>query len=153
MGGTGLGALEAAKGELVRALSRLEPSHRFQVIAYNQKCAYLHGVRSLLAATDRNVEGVRDFLAGLAAFGGTEHELALGLALSLKPDVVFLLTDGADPHLSAPQLRQIQKLAAGRTSIHCVQFGSGPLQDKDNFMMRLSRQNNGGYQYVQMSRP
>ena len=70
--------------------------------------------------------------------------------MSLRPDVVFLLTDGADPYLNAAQLQQTRRLAAGRTSIHCIQFGFGPLQESDNFMMRLARQNDGGYQYVEM---
>jgi hypothetical protein len=151
MGGTGLGVLEAAAKELASALSRLTPSHRFQVIAYHQQCVYLQGTRRLLPATEENKQAVQTFLGGLAAFGGTEHFLALQLALALKPDVIFLLTDGGDPHLNAAQLRELRRLAAARTSIHCLQFGFGPLQESDNFMMRLAQQNRGGYQYLQVS--
>jgi hypothetical protein len=148
MGGAGLGALAAAQRELTSALSHLSPDHRFLVIAYNQQCEHLRGARTLVPATDENKQAVAQFLSGLAALDGTGHFLALQMGLGLKPDVVFLLTDGADPHLNESQLTQIRKLAAGRTSIHCVQFGFGPLQEADNFMMRLASQNNGGYQYV-----
>ena len=152
MGSVGLGALGEAERELAKALAHLAPSHRFQVIAYHQQCVYLLNTRKLVPASDQNKQAVQDFFTGLAAFGGTEHFLALQLALGLRPDAVFLLTDGADPHLNESQLRQIRKLAAGQTTIHCIQFGFGPLQEKDNFMMRLASQNNGGYQFVSTSR-
>jgi hypothetical protein len=78
--------------------------------------------------------------------------MALRAALAMEPDAVFLLTDGGDPHLNEIQLANIRKLAARRTTIHCIQFGFGALGDDDNFMMRLARENGGGYTYVNMSR-
>ena len=74
----------------------------------------------------------------------------LSIALRLRPDVIFVLTDGGDPPLSSPEMELLTRENDGRTAIHCVHFGSGPLQDEDNFLRRLAARNSGGYAYVDM---
>jgi hypothetical protein len=69
----------------------------------------------------------------------------------MEPDVVFLLTDGGDPRLNEIQLKNLQKLASGVATIHCIQFGFGALLESDSFMARLARGNGGRYTYVDMS--
>lgn len=150
MGGGGLGVLRDAEEELVRALQRLEAEHRFQVVVYHDKSVYLER-RELLPATDANKALVPGFLSTKAAFGATEHERALMSALSLEPDVIFLLTDGGEPALKDPQIRAIARLATPRTAIHCVQFGSGPLRDSNNFLARLAAATGGEYGYVDVN--
>jgi hypothetical protein len=149
MGGGGLGAIEAAAKELAGCVGRLEESHKFQVIAYNQKPLYLTG-RELLPATEGNKKQLIEFVKDLPAFGATEHEIGIFAALKLKPDVIFLLTDGGDPHLSAGQLRSIQGAAQG-TAIHCLHFGSGPRGDERSFLQTLAEKNGGSYVYIDMS--
>ena len=150
MGGSGLNALLAARGQLSRALERLSPQHQFQIVAYHHKCVYYKTTR-LIPATEENKSGVADFIDSLASFGGTGHEMAVRAGVAMEPDVVFLLTDGGEPSLNEIQLAGIHKLASGRTTIHCIQFGFGPLSDGDNFLMQVARQNGGGYTYVNMS--
>lgn len=150
MGGEGLGALDAASLELSKGLNRLTSEHQFQIIAYNNKLHFLNE-RRLLPATDENKLSVRKFFTDLAAFGGTEHELALHSALRFKPDVVFWLTDGGDPDLNQGQLHVLKQQAGNHTIIHSIQFGFGPPQESDNFMMQVARQNRGVYHYVDMA--
>jgi hypothetical protein len=150
MGREGLGALEAAEEELLSALTPLQSIHTFQVVAYHHQCVFLHR-REMLPATDENKQSVRGFLSNLAPFGATEHEMALHSALSYKPDVIYLLTDGGDPELTDPQIRTITKLAGTRTTIHCIQFGFGPQQDSSNFLHRIASSNRGGYLYVDVA--
>jgi len=150
MGGGGLGVLQDAEDELVRALKGLEAKHRFQVVVYHDKSVYLQR-RELLPATAANKALVPGFLSTKAAFGATEHERALMSALSLEPDVIFLLTDGGEPLLKDQQIRAIAKFASPRTSIHCVQFGSGPLQDSNIFLARLAAATGGEYGYVDVN--
>ena len=149
MGGGGLGAIEAAAKELAGCIDRLEESHKFQVIAYNQKPLYLTG-RELLPATDGNKKQLIEFVKNLPAFGATEHEVGIFAALKLKPDVIFLFTDGGDPHLSTGQLRAIQDAAKG-TAIHSLHFGSGPRGDERSFLQTLAEKNSGSYVYIDMS--
>lgn len=150
MGGGGLGVLQDAEDELVRVLSGLEEKHRFQVAVYHDKSVYIER-RELLAATDENKSLVRDFLGTKAAFGATNHKFALTSALSLEPDIIFLLTDGGDPGLKDHEIREIARFASTRTSIHCIQFGTGPLRDSNNFLARLAAATGGEYGYIDVN--
>ncbi len=107
MGGEGLGALALAEREFNRALTALEPTHKFQIVAYHHNRVFF-GERELVAATDANKRRVSQFMRGLAAFGGTDHLMALTAALSFDPDVVFLLTDGGDPRLTKAHSRSCE---------------------------------------------
>jgi hypothetical protein len=151
MGADGLNVLNAARGELSRALAHLLPTHRFQVVAYNHQCVYLERPR-LLPATEENKAAVAPFLDSLGAFGGSGHEMALRASLAMEPDVVFLLSDGGDPPLSDIELTNLRRLAAGRTSIHCIRFGFGPEAEETLCMKQLAAQNSGSYTYVDMSK-
>ena len=150
MGRQGLQALAAAEAELIRGLSQLKPNHRFQVMAYHHHSVYLID-RELLRATKDNLQAIRGYLSHLAAFGATDHEKALRTALTWEPDVLFLLTDGGEPGLTAAQIRMISRRAAGKTVIHCIQFGFGPQRTEANFLTRLADENSGSYRYVNMS--
>lgn len=149
MGGHGLGAIAAAQTELVRELAHLEPDHRFQVIAYNQGLRRLSRSGMVEASKD-NKDLVEHFLRETVAAGGTAHEPALTAALRLRPDVVFVLTDGGEPHLSEPEIDLLTRENRGHTTVHCLHFGSGPLQQPDNFLSRFASRNGGGYGYVDM---
>lgn len=150
MGGDGLNALAAARDELTRVLADLESNHRFQVLAYHHGCVYCNTPR-LVPATKENKAKVSPFIDGLAAFGGTVHEMALRAALAMEPDVVFLLTDGGDPHLNEIQRKNIKKLADGLATIHCIQFGYRSPSDGAEFMKKLAQDNGGSYVFVDMS--
>jgi hypothetical protein len=149
MGHRGLGAIAAAAKELAASIDRLGPEQKFQVIAYNQKAESLGG-RELLPATPENKRRLIEFVSSTVAVGATEHEMGLFAALRHKPDVIFLLTDAGDPGLKPGQLRAIHESAAGRTAIHCLHFGAGPLSADNNFMEQLAADNGGSYVYIDM---
>jgi hypothetical protein len=146
MGGQGLNVLAAAADELSRAVNSLKEFHQFQIVAYHHQTLCISR-RELLNATDDAKAQVGEFIDNLAAFGGTEHEAALIMALSMNPDVVVLITDGGLPELNESQLKRISRAAHG-AQIHCIQFGSGPQQDLNTFMRLLAAQNSGTYRYI-----
>jgi von Willebrand factor type A domain len=150
MGGEGLGAIQAAAKELAVHINQLTDQQTFQVIAYNQAVAYFTD-RELIPATAERKRKLVTFIANLAAYGQTEHSRGLLAALRLKPEVIFLLTDGGDPPLDAGQLRTIREQAAPRTAIHCLHFGRGPQADSKNFLARLAAENRGSYVYIDMN--
>lgn len=151
-GSEGAKVLDDAEKELLRALQALQPHHQFQVIAYNDQCAYLKR-RELLAATEENKQAVKGFVSRLTAAGATEHEMALQSALYQQPDVIYLLSDAGLPELTDVQIRKITKLAGTKTEIHCVQFGSGALKGDSSFLSRLAAMNRGSFTYIDTSRP
>ena len=149
MGAQGLNVLSAAATELTTAINQLETYHEFQIVAYHHRTMTIER-RELLNGTEDNKSQVAGFITNLAAFGGTEHELALNSALSLNPDVIVLLTDGGSPELNESQVERLRR-SAGGAQIHCVQFGQGPLQTRNNFMKQLAAKNLGTYRYIDVT--
>ena len=149
MGAQGLNVLSAAAKELTQAINQLETYHEFQIVAYHHRTMTIER-RELLNGTENNKKQVAGFINNLAAFGGTEHELAINSALSLNPDVIVLLTDGGSPELNESQVERLRR-SAGGAQIHCVQFGQGPLQTKSNFMKQLAARNLGTYRYIDVN--
>ena len=146
MGGQGLGVLSQAQKELTAAISKLQPNHQFQIVAYHSRTVTI-SKRQMLDANDENKALVKPFLERLAAFGATEHNYGITAGLAFRPDSVVLLTDGGYPGLTATQLKDIRRMA-GDAEIHCIQFGLGPSQESANFMTRLASQANGTYRYI-----
>ena len=149
MGSGGLGVLQASRTELGDAIANLEEYHRFQVVGYHNQAVPIFGHR-LLNADEQNKKSVPAFISRLAAFGSTDHLMALLTALAYQPDVVVLMTDGGLPELNAGHLKRIKKAARG-AQIHCIQFGRGPGPKSTNFMRLLAVQNQGSYQYVDVN--
>lgn len=152
MGSDGLGAIAVAEVELLAALEKLEANHQFQIVAYNQSPTYFHN-RKLIPVDDDSRHAAREFLHTLVAFGATDHERAMMSALQLRPDVVYLLTDG-DPVINASQRRRIHDETAGRTTISCIQFGRirPDEQATRTALEALARDNRGSYVFIDMSK-
>ena len=147
--------LRAAKAELARSLESLTEKQQFQLIFYNDTpkpfqlagmpLQMIPGEPSMIAAAQRYVESVR-------AFGGTEHDAALKMALRMSPDVIFFLTDGRVPQLSVTQLAEIRNRASRNgTTIHAIEFGLEPSAPRGGFLRDLAAQNGGRYQYIDVA--
>ena len=100
--------IKAAKNQLLKSLKDLGQLHQFQIIFYNKKSRILneHDPR-ILFANDQNKEMARRFVLGMEAFGGTDHMQALNLAINMRPDVIFFLTDAAEPSLNFRRISSI----------------------------------------------
>ncbi len=154
MGGEGRKSLQLAKAELIRSFQRLDRVHQFQIVFYNERPVVFNptGTPGRLAfATDENKQRAVRFLDKIAADGGTDHESALRVAIRLRPDVIFFLTDADDPKLSPGQLAKIRRLAAG-IIINTVEFGPGPKPAARSFLAALAGQNGGKYAYIDISK-
>lgn len=149
MGGDGNAALKAAKAELLASIGKLESTHSFQIVFYNERPARFDpkGNGQTVFANDRNKELAEKFLDSISAQGGTEHEAALRIALKLKPDVIFWLTDADRPKLDDAQIARINHFAAG-TVVHCIEFGSGPKKGEGDFLKKIAAANAGEHVYV-----
>lgn len=150
MGRGGLGVIQAAKSQLTAAINQLEPHHKFQIVGYHEKTVTV-SKRKLLLATDENKKLVPTFIDNLAAFGSTNHEKGLVSAIAFRPDVIVFMTDGGYPELNSSQLKLMRQMAGGRSTIHCIQFGLGNLQKQTNFMSQLARDNQGSFNYIDVS--
>jgi hypothetical protein len=147
--------LAAAKQQLIASLESLDKVHQFQIIFYNQTPSLMQLAPGqppgMEFANDAGKKKAESFIGSILADGGTRHVEALELALSLRPDVIFFLTDAEDPKLSATQLADIRRRNNG-ASINTIEFGSGPASSGQNFLKRLAEQNHGNYGYVDVSK-
>jgi hypothetical protein len=148
------GAMRVAKAELMSSLERLDATQEFQVIFYNNDPLQLvpRNTRSqLFRGIDTQRLEVRRQSDAILPDGGTRHLEALRMALKLNPDVLFFLTDAAEPELTTAELADIKKRNNGGTRIHCIEFGKGPnlqaARGPKNFLQKLAEQNDGQYQY------
>lgn len=139
------GALEVANREVLASLRSLPPQASFQIIIYHSVAQFLLPQHTgwLTAAQLPQVEAA---LLALVPEGGTRHQLALPLALSLQPDVIFFLTDADD--LPAAHVAEVTTRNQGRAIIHTVELTHRHLLQPDMPLQRLARQNRGDYRAV-----
>ncbi len=103
----------------------------------------------LAVADDVNKTAAKRRIAAYQPSGGTEHDSALRLALRLKPDVIFFLTDGdATTRMSRAQLDGVARANTWNAQINVIQFGIGPDTVPVAFLLELARMNGGQFQYV-----
>lgn len=153
MGGVGRTPLAYAKRELISSLQSLDKTQQFQIIFYNDRPTLFHpsGQPGRLSfATEENKARAIRFIQSITADGGTQHDAALLMAIQLRPDVIFFLTDADEPRLSDARLEQIHQRANGIV-IHAIEFGIGPRVGSENFLSRLARQNGGQYVYIDIT--
>jgi hypothetical protein len=146
--------LAAAKRELIASLEHLDKIHQFQIVFYNQQPQVMRfgGVQTgMVFASDEGKKMAESFVSGIVASGGTQHLPALELALGMRPDVIFFLTDADEPKLLPDELAKIRRLNHG-TSINAIEFGAGAPAAAANFLKQLARENGGNYGYVDVTR-
>ena len=148
--------LAAAKSELVKSLASLEPIHQFQIIFYNERTSIFNPYRPsaprLIFGDEQHKALAKQYVRSIAASGGTHHIEALKLALRMSPDVIFFLTDAADPRLTPDELDDIRR-RNGRlgAAIHAIEFGAGTFNGRTNFLVKLAAQNGGQHTYVDVT--
>ena len=89
--------LTRAKIELRRSVFALQPPQRFEVIFYNDEATPMPGGPLPRSADQRTKNQLTSWLHLIGPDGGTEPRSAVALALALRPDAVFLLSDGEYP--------------------------------------------------------
>lgn len=110
------GALSRARRELLTCLRALDPDAVFQVVLYNLAADPLPG--GMMAPTEASLRCVEEVLAHTHPRGATDHVRALTSALTLRPDVVFLVTDADD--LTTEQVRHITGVNRAHVVIHTI---------------------------------
>jgi hypothetical protein len=154
MDGFGGRPLRAAKSDLLASLNDLERIHQFQIIFYNERPRVFNptgGTPELVWGDEASKQLAQRFVKGITAAGGTQHMQALSLALGMRPDVIFFLTDADEPQLTQDDLLRVRRLNRG-TSIHAIEFGYGPERSGVKFLEQLARQNQGEHVYVDVAK-
>jgi hypothetical protein len=141
------GRLDRARREVAASLRLLPPAARFQVIAYNRAAEPLraNGLYGLLPATPDAVAAAVAALDSLTAEGATDHLRALKAALTLRPDVIYFLTDEDD--LTWADVRAVTQLNRGTVCMHALCLVPTP-PGRETPMQALARANRGLFRVV-----
>jgi hypothetical protein len=149
--------LAAAKRELIASLDDLQDVHQFQIVFYNERPTVFNPAYpqppKMLFGDSPTKRLAKNFVRGIVSAGSTRHLDALKLALGMRPDVIFFLTDAGEPQLSANQVEEVRQrnLRVG-AQINTIEFGAGPNPGGRNFLVRLADENGGQYVYVDVTR-
>src|SRR5215510_10845264 len=86
-----------AKTELVRSINKLTPEQRFYVFFFNDRTFPLFfpkPAKGMQAASKTNLQRASAWIRQREPESTTNPNLALQQALEMRPEVIFLLTDG-----------------------------------------------------------
>jgi len=89
-----------ARMELVNALMKMKKTQEFFIVFYTDQTYPLFWPQSVVSLIPANAENLKKtglWLELARTSDGTQPQEAMSLALSLKPDVIFLLSDGDIP--------------------------------------------------------
>jgi hypothetical protein len=113
--------LDRAKSELRRSVGALQSPQRFKVIFYNDRPIPMPGELPKPADYPPKAQLSR-WMDFVQPDGATDPRGALSLALAMRPDAVFLLSDGAFPE-GTPEA--VAKLNPKKVPIHCIDLANG----------------------------
>lgn len=146
--------LDAAKAELLRSLNDLSPGQQFQIVFYNHSPLVFskNSARPrLLPATRENIYRATAFVRQMPGEGNTHHMEPLEMALAMRPDVIYLMTDGeAKDDLWDQQFKRLALANKGHARIHVIQFGFE--ETSQSILKRLAEENGGEYLYLNIAR-
>ncbi|WP_164103646.1 vWA domain-containing protein [Candidatus Laterigemmans baculatus] len=148
---------EVARRELLKSIDALGEEQRFYVIFFGEEVLRMRLAdpatpepRSVYA-TAANKAALRRWVMGTSMQPGRWPEKALEFAFELRPDVIFLLTDGEMSQRAEPLIREhnlVENLFDGphpRSTIHTIGFYS---REGAEQMQTIARVNGGTYHFV-----
>lgn len=147
--------LRVAKQQLIASLESLDSVHQFQIVFFNhepQAWDLTGGQNRIAFASDTNKRLAEKFIRNVSATGGTFRRTALQLALRIRPDVIFFLTDTDDPMAADDLADAIGRARRDTISINTIEYGNGESSADGNFLVQLARETGGNYVYVDTQR-
>lgn len=132
-----------ALNELRRTILALYPGQRYYVIFFNHESYPMPG-GELIDADEKSYKATLAWFKGVQPIGGTYPLSSLLTALELKPNAIFLLSDGQfDP--STVQAVSDANGSSDRVPIHTIAFAS---RAGEAVLQALSRASGGTFRFV-----
>ncbi len=136
-----------AKSELVKSINKLSAEQKFYVFFFNDRTFPLFEpkpAKGMIPATKSNKERASRWIGLRRAESTTNPNYALLQALEMKPEVIFLLTDG---ELDEPDLvrQMIRKNNKSNVVIHTIAFEN---PEGGKTLEAIAEENNGVYRFV-----
>ena len=143
-----------ATRELLAAIRRLSPEQSFYVIFFDAVPHRMFGkqlAQTSMNATSENFTRLRRWMRNIEFGQATSPQSSVEFAMVLKPDAVFLLTDGEFRDKTREVLRDDNHTLLDngktklRTIIHTIGFQS---QASQELLMKIAKENGGSYRFV-----
>jgi hypothetical protein len=131
--------LARATIELRRSVYALQSPQQFEVVFYNDETTTMPGGPIPRTADQRNKELLASWLQLIDPDGETDPRRAIKQALALRPDAVFLLSDGEFPDGT---VEAVAAANARKIPIHCIDLAGGLAGDH---LERIARDSGGRY--------
>ena len=132
--------LGRVKIELWRSVYRMSPEQKFFIVFFNTRAIPMPSER--LATGGKEGQGdLINWTARIRADGKTDPEDALLLAVRLRPDVIYFLTDG---EFNYRAVRKVTELNPG-ISIHTIALGDN---SGEKFLQEIAERNGGSYRFI-----
>jgi Mg-chelatase subunit ChlD len=131
--------LTRATIEVRRSVLALQSPQQFEVIFFNHESIPMPGGPRPRSADSQAKSQLLAWLHLIEPDGGTDPRLALRQALSLRPEAVFLLSDGEFPEGT---VAEVARLNTRKIPIHCVDLAGGLAGDH---LKRIAQASGGQY--------
>jgi len=136
-------SLEIVKAELRRSVSDLEEGSQFHIIFYSSGPAIEMPTRRLVHATEHNKQLAFEFIDPIVAAGGTDPSQAIERAFAVKPDLIYLLTDGEFDRSIIDLVKQ--RNVGGKVKVYTIGFLYSP---ENRVLREIAEQNGGKYKFI-----
>lgn len=136
---------DRARKELAWSLQQLNAKQSYFVVFYETSPHPMEPVQ-MLAARPENVSKTIEWFMELQPTGGTMPSKSLLQALALKPNAVFLLSDGQFGSNVVDDAMRAQQQAKTKIPIHTIGFVS---RGGETVLKTLSQKTGGIYRFVQ----
>ncbi|MFP4145757.1 MAG: VWA domain-containing protein, partial [Phycisphaeraceae bacterium] len=137
-------AFAKARTELIRTIGRLKPESSFYVIFYSDEPLAMPRPGRVPAIMAQKADAA-SWISTMTAGGGTRPLPAMKRAMQLRPDTIFLLSDGEFSDDVADEIRRMNRHKA---EIFTIGFDTKANID---VLKQIARENRGEYRYVDPS--
>ena len=134
-----------AKMELIKTLRTLPFDAKFMIYFFDEDAEALPA-RDLVQATPANIKWAEQWIRNRGVGGGTDPRQALKFTFNLKPDTVWLLTDGqfADESGALELIRRSNGTRKARINTLAFRTRLG-----EELLKQIAEENDGNYRFVQ----
>ena len=136
-------SIDYVKFELKRSIGELGEEKEFHVIFYSSGPPVEMPTRRLVNATDRNKQLAFEFIDGVIPQGETDPSKALERAFDVKPELIYLLTDGEFDKAIVGLVKK--QNAGGQVTVHTIGF---LYRMGEQVLKQIAEENEGNYKFV-----
>lgn len=134
------------KLELFKTISQMTEEQKFFVIFFAEDALPMPA-RNLVSATPENQKLAMEWIGGIRTFGNTEPQNAVVMALKLKPDVIYFLTDG---NFDRDTVKSAKRHNPTKIPIHTIGFGDNTGEVR---MKEIAELTGGTYRFIPEEQP